>query len=263
MGEFMGNAEAVAVQRALAARHDAIAADPRLANGGRILNILDPDAYGWDGVRDSAFADGYVALTMVEKAKTFARIGEVFGDTVETPFWEAFVGTPDQVLPICRELVAKIEIPEGWRLETTTSPDQDTIRAVQTLNAETGVSPAPAYFMRGDTVPGLLACLYDEDGNLAASAATTMRYHADGRLGGWVFAGGVSVSPAHQRRQLGALINAVALLESHAAFGWKCALEQAKADNAASVGMIRKCGLSQDPDFVTIVVNTTGSYVTR
>jgi hypothetical protein len=36
-----------ALQRRLLDRRDEIAANPILANGGRLLNILDPDECGW------------------------------------------------------------------------------------------------------------------------------------------------------------------------------------------------------------------------
>lgn len=90
-----------------------------------------------------------------------------------------------------------------------------------------------------------------------------MRYQPGGPLAGWIFAESVSVSLDHRRLGLGAYINALLFAESHAAFGWGTALEQVKADNAASVGMIKRCGLRQDPGKVTIVVNIAGGYVTR
>jgi hypothetical protein len=50
---------------------------------------------------------------------------------------------------------------------------------------------------------------------------------------GWIFAGGVSVSPDQRRKALGSYVNAALLADSQKAFNWRCALEQAKVDNAA------------------------------
>ena len=95
------------------------------------------------------------------------------------------------------------------------------------------------------------------------SLSGTMRYHPEGPMAGWLFAGGVSVDARHRRRGLGALVNAKLLIDSHAALSWSRVLEQAKADNHASIGMIKRCGLRHDAGKVTVLVNTTGGDVTR
>lgn len=263
MTAYMGTDHAITLQKNLEARAAEISANPVLSNGGRILNILDPDAFGWQAVRHEACQFGFVGLTMVDKTKTLSRAAEVFGDTADLPYWEAFTGTPDKVRPACEEILSGTTLPDGWRTISATHPDEDTIRAAQILNSETGVAPQPAYYLRGHHLPSMLAGLRDSNGTLVACASATMRYHPDSALGGWLFAGSVSVHPDHRRKGLGVYVNAVLLCESLKTLGWTGVLEQAKADNTASVGMIRRCGLTCDPTRVTIVVNTTGSQVTR
>ncbi|GAB5445934.1 GNAT family N-acetyltransferase [Gymnodinialimonas sp.] len=263
MSAFVGTEQAIALQQDLAARAAEIAANPVLSNGGRLLNILDPDAYGWDAVREEAQRAGYVGLSMVDKDTTLARAAQIFGGTVDLPCWEVFTGTPAAVLPVCKGLVSAFALPEGWRASAHTHPDEALIEAAQQLNVATGVAPQPAYYLAGAVVPSTLACLHDDAGALVACASASMRYHPDGPLGGWLFAGNVSVHPDHRRKGLGVYVNAVLLAEAHRAHGWCGVLEQAKADNAASVGMIRACGLVQDPSRVTVLVNTTGEFVTR
>ena len=58
-------------------------------------------------------------------------------------------------------------------------------------------------------------------------------------------------------------MNATLLAESHAQYNWTGALAQAKADNAASVGMITRCGLRQNANKITVAINLTNGYVTR
>jgi len=89
-----------------------------------------------------------------------------------------------------------------------------------------------------------------------------MRYHPDGPLSGWLFAGSVSVSPDYLKCGLGSLVNAQLLRDSHTAFGWVSVLEQAKTDNRASVGLITRCGLTQVEGKITVIINLTGGYVT-
>jgi len=263
MSDYMGDESAVAVQQSIRNRIGDISANPLLSNGGRILNILDPEAFGWDGVRREVGRYGVVGLTMVDPETTLARLASEFGEDMAFPFWEAFRGTPEEVMPACEAILAGTPLPQGWYFSHDTCPDEATIEASQALNMETGVMPAPAYYLRSEHVPSLLSCLWTEDGTLVACASATMRYHPDGPLGGWLFAGSVSVSPARRWRGLGSLVNAALLVEARTRFGWSHVLEQAKASNAPSVGMIRRCGLRNDPRRVTIGVNPTGGFTTR
>ena len=263
MAEYFGDNHIVALQKAIRARSDIIASQPLLSNGGRILNVLDPDAYGWDNVRSDAERDGFISLTMVDRDKTLARLAKEYGADMDFTYWEAFTGSPQDVVPTCEKIVSAYTLPDGWTLSSLTHPDEETIDQSQHLNQATGVAPTPAYYLRGEYFPSVLTCLRDAKYTLVACASATMRYHPDGPLSGWLFAGAVSVNPDHRRKGLGVTVNAKMLYDSHKAFGWITALEQAKADNAASVGMITRCGLRQMPGKATIVVNLTGGYLTK
>ncbi|MEM7240347.1 MAG: hypothetical protein AAF501_21310, partial [Pseudomonadota bacterium] len=203
MAEYFGSDHAVAVQKSLRSRMDEFARTPVLANGGRLLNILDPDDYGWKNVYRDAMRDGFVALTMVDRDATLATAREVFGGGSEFPFWETFTGSPADVQSMCDAVCSTIDLPRGWEVTAETHPAAKTIEACQELNAAAGVMPAPHYYMAGYDVPGMSVCLWDTDGALAATANGTMRYHPEGPLAGWFFAGGVSVDPAHRRMGLG------------------------------------------------------------
>ena len=240
-------------------------AEPLLANGGRFMNVLDPAAYGWERVRALAEEDGLIVLTLVEREPTLAALEEIFGPGGDFPCWEAFTGTADTVAATCAGELASRPLPAGWTITGESHPGEDTIGTSQALNQATGVVPAPAYYLRGHEVPGLLTCLWTESGALAACASGTMRYHPQGPLGGWFFAGGVSVDPAFRRMGLGSheVNAALTLRESHRRYGWSHVLEQAAADNAASIAMIRRCGLAPVPGKATIAVNLSGGGTTR
>lgn len=263
MSEYVGSETFVTLQKALHARQSEFAKNPFISNGGRIMNVLDPDAYGWDNLRQTAEQDLLLGLTMVDRDTTLDRLSSVFGDTAEFPYWQVFTGTSEAVLPTCAALLSATLLPTGWTLESFSHPSHDIIAEAQKLNLETGIAALPAYYMRGEVMPSMLSCIFDETGAMQVCAVGNMRYHADSELANWMFAGTVSVHPSQRRRGLGAHINAALLRDSQAAFGWTTVLEQAKADNMASVGMIQKCGLAAVPDKVTIVVNLTGGYVSR
>ncbi|MEP0944241.1 MAG: GNAT family N-acetyltransferase [Rhizobiaceae bacterium] len=263
MSEYAGTDRMKALQQSLRERRAEFDANPLLANGGRIMNILDPDQYGWANVKDAAYQDGIVVLSMVDREETLPRLRSMFGSDVDFPYWQSFTGARHDVMAACSAVTADIEMPKGWRVASHPRPDDDTIHSAQVLNEMCGVAPAPAYYLRGEDVPSMLTCIYDAQGSMAACASASMRYHPEGPLAGWLFAGGVSVHPDHRRRGLGALVNASMLTDSQTQYNWTCALAQAKADNAASVGMIMRCGLRQNAKKITVAINLSDGHVTR
>ncbi len=98
---------------------------------------------------------------------------------------------------------------------------------------------------------------------MAGCANATMRYHVQSRFAGALFAGAVSVDPAHRGKGLGSLVNAVLLRDSHRALGWRQVIEQARDDNRASCGMLRRCGLQGQPDLVTVGIQLGDGEFTR
>ncbi len=153
-----------ALQQSLRDRSAEFAANSLLSNGGQIMNIHDPDRYGWANVRNAAERDGLVGLTMVAQDTILSRLQSMFGADADLPFWQAFTGEPDDVLPACETVLKDITLPTGWRVESHTNPDDDTIHASRALNTQTGVAPAPVYYLRGDHLPSMLTCICDAGG---------------------------------------------------------------------------------------------------
>lgn len=150
MSENVGTDSMTALQQSLRNRSAEFAANPLLSNGGRIMNIHDPDRYGWANVRNAAERDGLVGLTMFAHDTILTRLQSMFGADANLPFWQAFTGEPDDVLPACEAVLRDVTLPTGWRVESHTNPDDDTIHASRALNTQTGVAPAPVYYLRGD-----------------------------------------------------------------------------------------------------------------
>lgn len=263
MTEYFGSPVQSALQKRLFEAHSDIVASPYLSNGGRLLNILDPDALGWDQVRAIAERDLFVGLTAVPLQETLEKLRDVFGADIEHPYWHVFLGDATEVLQSCQKIAASYTLPKGWSTETVSVPSDSVINAMQELNAETGVMPTPTYYLRSELVPSLTTCIWTETGTLAACATASMRYHPKSRFANTLFAGSVSVALQLRKKGLGTLTNAILLRDSQKMFGWTRVLEQAQEENLPSCGMIRKCGLIQDPDLVTIVVNLSGGYITR
>lgn len=259
--EFTGSEVHQNIQRRLLARHSEIAADPALGNGGRILNVLDPEAFGWDRLVAEVKQDRFVALANMDRATIYDQIRAVFGAGVEVPSWDVFLGGANAVSQRCATLTDVL--PDGWTFSSYAKPDPTTIGAVQELNSICGVAPMPAWYMRGDVVPQITTCIQTAEGTLAACALVSDRYHVDGPLAGTAFLGSVTVSPDHREKGLGVAVTAQALIDSAHAYGWTCVLSQAASDNTASRAMLERCGLVRDPARVTVAINASGAAITR
>jgi GNAT superfamily N-acetyltransferase len=263
MQDYYGSEKTIAAQKRLREMHQDIATNPALSNGGRILNILDLEAVGMDTLAEHARLFGFASVTAVPIAETRQRLLDHFGEAVDISVWLAILGDADSVLPACRAVVERFAMPDGWTLTHLDCPTDSEIDQIAALSLACEVAPAPVYYIRSKVFPHLTSCLWDNTGALVATAAASQRYHPESRFGDAAFAGGVAVSADRRRMGLGQFINAAVLLESHARFGWNRVLEQARADNAASRGMIRACGLREDLDIGTIAVNLTGEFITR
>ncbi len=263
MAEYVGTENQIGVQSRLRERQPWIAETPGTANGGRVLHFVEPDAVGWDKVIKLANEDKLAGFPCVRKAETIVAIHAHLGSHWKTPIWDAFLGSPDQVLSACQNQIEGVTLPKNWRIDLLENPDEKQIGKIQTLNAETGVSPYPAYYSRGEAVPILTVCISDSDDNLIATASATFRYHSKSRLAGTVFGGMVSVAATHRRRGLGRLVNATMLVESYDCFKWTTAKEQAAPDNAASQAMIKACGLDNSDGYVSIGAINSEEAFTR
>ncbi|MGI9464070.1 MAG: hypothetical protein ACR2OM_09025 [Aestuariivirgaceae bacterium] len=263
MPEFIGSDNSIAVQMRLRDRQPKIAGSPGLVNGGRLLHFLAPDKTGWDTVRTLAEEDKLAGFPIVVEETAVGQIKEHLGGHWTTPVWHALLGSADQVLSACASVIDGAGLPDGWRAAMHDCPGEDEIAEIQALNAETGVSPYPAYYSRSEAVPVLTACLHDDRGALVATASVADRYHRDSRLGGHVFAGMVSVSDSCRGRGLGKLINALALSESHRRFGWTVATEQVAPDNPVSRAMILACGLDHSAGLVSVAAINSDENFTR
>ena len=263
MAAFVGTDTQVRLQERLRERQSWIAETPGVANGGRILHFVEPAQLGWETVRALAEEDGLAGFPSVVADEAVTAIHSHLGPQWKTPTWNVFLGSPEQVLSTCSDLIDAIALPSGWRIDLLERPSDEQIGAIQSLNAETGVSPYPAYYMRGEAVPVLTACISDAEGALVATASAADRYHPRCRLAAVVFAGMVSVSPAQRGRGLGRLVNAIMLVESYARFAWSLAKEQVAADNAASQAMIEACGLGNGEGLVSIAASCMEETLTR
>ena len=263
MAEYVGTENQVSLQKRLQEKQSWFKETPGAFNGGRILGFDDPDQIGWSHVAELAIADKLALFPLFHKDEIFEKITKHLGANWKTPYWLAYLGRPKDVIDVSRSRMEEIALPTGWTIDVTEMPSDDQIEAIQALNSETGVSPYPAYFSRGEAAPIVTICFADAEGQLKAAASGVMRYHPRSRLGGYLFAGMVSVKGDSRGIGMGKLANAVLMVESHARLSWKIVQEQAAPDNPASIAMIRACGLKFDEDLVSVVTIDSDETFTR
>ena len=263
MAEFYGTDIQIAIQRRMRERHDWIERTPDIANGGRVLNFVEPEKTGWDRIRELFAEDHVISFTAQPLATTMPYLKATFGDNCQYPYWNVFIGNVQRVLEACNAVVADVSTPVGWQLQSLETPTDDQISEVQKLNLATGIAPYPAFYTRGEAVPCLTTCLWNEQGNMVATASANFRYHANSRFSGHIFEGSVSVAEECRGMGLGKLLNASVLIDSHKLYSWVGAVAQARPDNEPSRRMIEACGLEMSPDLVTISVVASDEEFTR
>lgn len=263
MPEYSGTEFQIAVQKRMRARADWIRSRPDIANGGRLMNFLDPETTGWDRIREFLAEDGVVAITAMNRDGALDLLRGLFPEGYDFGAYDIYLGEAADILAACRAILAAQPLPAGWRAAVLDNPDDEELEAIQALNAATGVAPHPAFYARSEAVPSFTSCIWDETGRLVATASVTARYHPASRLAGHVFKGSTSVDPAFRGRSLGKVANAHVLIDSHAALGWTHGLSQVAADNPASQKTISACGFRPAPELVTYGILNKGVVFTR
>lgn len=263
MPEYFGTVFQIEIQKQMIARHEWLAQSTTMANGGRVMNILDPDTVGWDRIREFVQSDGTVALTAMKRDGAAELLAEVFGSGFDLPQWNVHLSRSDRVLDYCGRILSQYDFPGSWRMECLQTPGEQELSAIQSLNLAAGVAPLPGPYLRGEIVPSFTSCLWTNEGELAAVSNATARYHKDSRFGGHVFNGSTSVDPTHRGSGFGKVVTAHVLVESQRHLRWTHALAQVAPDNAPSRRMVEACGLACDPSLVTFGVIPRGASFTR
>jgi hypothetical protein len=262
ISDFFGNEAQIILQRRIRDRTERIAAAPALANGGRLIVVVDPDTLGWDEVLALAEEDGVLGLGPGSFAHLSQGVSQTFARGWEAPHWECWSADwPTVEAAIAPSLAAPL--PDGWRIEVKTHPEATIIAEAQALTDACGVAPLPGYYLAGHEIDSVLVTIRDPNGRVLATAHGDMRYHPDGPMGGTLWAGVVAVDPAARSSGLGRRANAEALRAAHQAFGWTRVVEFARPTNISSSRMIKSCGMTLYEDWCVFVIMPSGAEFTR
>lgn len=240
---------------------DLIANTPGLANGGIALGVVEPEKVGWAEVVRLLDEYGFIAFSAADKSTVFDQIRAQCGTEGDLPFWDSFTGTASDTLQVCSKIIETAGTDLAF--ETSLVPGQRTIEDVICLNRDVGVSPLPAWYMRGEGPPSMTSWIMSSEGQMIACASGSMRYHAKSRLAGTYYVGSVSVAPSARGKGLGTLATALLIRDGIKAFDPKSITGIAQPTNAPSRGMLMKCGLAHDLSRATVIYNRSGAFHTR
>ena len=127
---------------------DWIANTPGLANGGIALAVLEPETIGWGEIARLLDEYGFIAFAAADKETVFHQFRARFGDEGDLPYWDSFTANASEAVAICESIIESTT--KAFALNGALVPDADTIEDVVCLNREVGVSPLPAWYMRGE-----------------------------------------------------------------------------------------------------------------
>jgi len=238
-------------------------ATPGLVHGGRLLACDDPERVGWPEVERLARQEGLLALLMtpldaVERVR--ARLGEGW----HLHRWSVYVGEGGQVAPICRRIVAEVNLPEDFALDAVPGDADDAVfEEIAALDRAAGVSPQPTWYLRGKLLPSLTTVLRDDSGRAIATGSAQARHHPSGIHAGWIFVGAVAVHPEQRGRGFGRLMNAFTVQEALERLPGDTVYEHVAVDNAPSRAMVRRCGLHEDAGRVALAISRAATSFTR
>ena len=240
---------------------DLIANTPGLANGGIALAVVEPESIGWAEVTRLLDEYGFIGFSAADKKTVFNEIRAQLGDEGDLPFWDSFTCTASDILPTCERIIYSAG--KDVAFDSSLLPSAQTIADIVSLNREVGVSPLPAWYLRGEGPPSMTSWIMSHEGQMIACANGSMRYHAKSRMAGTYYVGAVSVSPRERGRGLGTLATALLIRDGINAFRPKAITGIAQPANAPSRGMLTKCGLVHDPSRATVIYNRSGAFHTR
>lgn len=90
---------------------------PSVANGGRVLNIMDRDAFGWTRIREMFAEDQLIALVSQDHQTFVPKLKAARGDGYHLPVWQASRGSAKEVSTACTALLANEIFPRGLALK--------------------------------------------------------------------------------------------------------------------------------------------------
>lgn len=262
LSPYSGPEDVQLLQRRRDAQVEELRDMPGAVVHARTFSTDDPEALGWDRLREVMAEEGRVALRGATGAEV-ARAREVLAafSPVEH-VWDIFLAGADAVRAACRPILGGDAARGLTRLAAGDLTDAR-IREVQEFLAGHGVSPFSRDALTGALFPAEMVVLTHADGRIAAAAFAALTHNRHSRFHGVAWVGLVAVDPALRGRGLGKHVDALANLVAVDDMGATGTMEFVAPDNLPSRAMLEACGLRLLPDRRVVMFSTSGERMTR
>ncbi|MAM63352.1 GNAT family N-acetyltransferase [Maritimibacter sp. UBA3975] len=251
--------------RALQAARDADVATMRDMPGAvvhaRVLTADDPEAFGWDRLREGLAREGVVSVRGVTGEVILTAEHEFASLSPKPHFWDLFLGDADDVRAACGKIVAQ-GLPEGVTRQPSDEIDAKALHEMQAFLVEHGISPFSKRALAGELFPARAVILRNGDGSIAATAFAGLTHNHHSWLSGVAWVGLAAVDPALRGLGLGKTVDAIANLVAVDELGASGTTEFAAADNAPSRAMLRACGLRHVPERMVVMFSASAQRLT-
>lgn len=252
--------------RALQAARDAEVAVMRETPGAvihaRALTTDDPEAFGWDRLRDGMRREGNVSIRGASPETVLKAEHELAAFAPKLHVWDLFLADAEAIRAACGPIVAA-GLPEGVTRQPDDEIDDHALHEMQVFLDAHGISPFSRTALSGALFPAKAVILRKADGEIAATAFSALTHNSHSWLAGIAWVGLIAVDPSLRGLGLGKTVDAIANLAAVDELGAAGATEFVAADNAASRAMLRACGLAHVPDRMVVMFSTSEQRMTR
>jgi len=259
MSDYIGTETQVALQRKCVDQHARIMASRGAVQTARMCGTDDPDRYGWDRLAEALEEDGFVGFRLLRRDHLANVHAWVDKCGAQLDCWDVFTAEaatiavrPDPKMPRDYTILRGPEAVERGLL-----PE------IQSCMAAQGVAPMPAPFLRGDLGPCSLAAILDSDGRVVCTAFSHFPHNAHSPYRNWAWSGLVATMPEARGQGLAVAAHVAVLKGIVGAHGAERAYALARPENAASVRMLEKCGMTHMADRVSCMARLGAARLTR
>lgn len=232
---------------------------PGACLGGRAIATDDPDALGWDIIKDHLLQDGMFVFRHVPVAAEAALEAKVKPWGYGLSSWRVFYGSPSDISTSRQPRRSTTD----FDLTCETNASANTIADVMSFLRAHGMKPFSGQCLSGLASPSALVTVRGSNNALQAVAFGHFCFNAHSKWHGTAWCGLVAVDEKCRGSGLGRAVNDAvidAMIDQH---GATAIVEYAAEDNMPSRRMIEGSGLSLRDDILTYAATRGGVRNTR
>ena len=264
MPGYFGSETQRRLQMQAEANVDFIGRTPGVCQTGRTMGCDDPDALGWDRIREIVRRDGICGFRLLSADKAEEVRIRFAGQAFRFDRWDVFVAKGAESRPAAEAILAR-GLPAGLReLARPVDPESDYMRNIQALMAGAGIVPFSGSLLAGALGPATTAVIGDETGNVVAAAHCYLPHNSYSPYRRYAWGGLVAVEKSQRGKGLGNYVNARMAVSAFDELEATHLYELVSADNQPSRRMVAACGLAFDPSLICgVLAQKEGARFTR